>query len=197
MLVTRKDGKRMFTGVVREDDGDPPCTGCIRLDYIFDVGVESESVLALSGTAYVVDEVATVEAAAMAKVHNLAAVECTVRQAENGEHVPVTTAEEASARDAKRKAEIVADAKEKAKKKKEIERKRSAGESEASESDEEINYLEDDLLTGFSDWMSPAKSKGASKFVAPRTGPDGGAPKPGKPQAKKAARTGEKSAGQG
>ena len=94
-IVTLPDGSDK-RGVLRDDDGTPLLTGCIRLDRVVESGVQDCKELASTETAVADDEVTRVSNAARGRLRNLALMAPTMQKAADGkdEVVPQATPEE-------------------------------------------------------------------------------------------------------
>ena len=146
-MQTLPDGSKV-TGVIRDDDGTPLVSGCIRLDQLLHSGVDSSVELASTDTAVEAGEVEEVAAAAMSRALKLGSgISCTVAQGASGQDEAVMAVEDLDKQEAKRKAEIAASAKKAAKRRKELEavRKRDkyqSDEDRVSEDDQlEVDFL--------------------------------------------------------
>ena len=81
------------TGVVREDDGTHPVTGCVRLDRLIEASIKDENELASSKTAVDDTEVGRVAASSRSRMRNYASIDKTVTTGQDGKDAAIPEAE--------------------------------------------------------------------------------------------------------
>ena len=89
--IVLADGTEM-TGVVREDDGRPLRTGCVRLDRLIEAGIKDENELAASETAVDDTEVGRIAASSRSRMRNYALMDKTVMSGEDGKDTAIPEA---------------------------------------------------------------------------------------------------------
>ena len=78
-------------GILREDDGTPLRSGCIRMDTVMHAGVKEETELASTDTAVRDEEVGDMAMSAFARVPEASSLEATVKKGKDGMEVQMKT----------------------------------------------------------------------------------------------------------
>ena len=150
MITTKVFGGKAYSGVLREDDGTPLLSGCIRLTKDIKTAIVQTSLLADAATAVRDKEVSDVAAAARARQESNVDTELTVVRGEDGKDKQAKTDEALAAEVAKAEA----DAKKSKKKNLKLLKRNSTESSEP-------NFL--DEMIGSARIDSPAKPRAIAK----------------------------------
>ena len=162
MITTKVFGGKAYSGVLREDDGTPLLSGCIRLTKDIKTAIVQTSLLADAATAVRDKEVSDVAAAARARQESNVDTELTVVRGEDGKDKQAKTDEALAAEVAKAEA----DAKKSKKKNLKLLKRNSTESSEP-------NFL--DEMIGSARIDSPAKPRAIAKNPGSGSRKGGGA----------------------